>query len=225
MMKKILVFSLAVLLGMVTYAQEKLTEGKITMTQTMSTDNAQMQAMLDQTMGGKPMETVAYVKGNKSRSEVSNPMSGNIVTIFDMDKKEMLLLMDNAILGKKYSTTIITKEEEEKMKENTTIVKGTETKTILGYECTKQTVTVDQDGANMVMEMYITDKIAPVVSQQTSFLGNKLEGLPMYMVIKMNQQGMNMTITTEVTNIEKETVSDDKFSLTPPEGYTKMEGM
>jgi hypothetical protein len=225
MMKKILVFSLAVLLGMVTYAQEKLTEGKITMTQTMSTDNAQMQAMLDQTMGGKSMETVAYVKGNKSRSEVSNPMSGNIVTIFDMDKKEMLLLMDNAILGKKYSTTIITKEEEEKMKENTTIVKGTETKTILGYECTKQTVTVDQDGANMVMEMYITDKIAPVVSQQTSFLGNKLEGLPMYMVIKMNQQGMNMTITTEVTNIEKETVSDDKFSLTPPEGYTKMEGM
>jgi hypothetical protein len=225
MMKKILVFSLAVLLGMVTYAQEKLTEGKITMTQTMSTDNAQMQAMLDQTMGGKPMETVAYVKGNKSRSEVSNPMSGNIVTIFDMDKKEMLLLMDNAMLGKKYATTIITKEEEEKMKENTTIVKGTETKTILGYECTKQTVTVDQDGANMVMEMYITDKIAPVVSQQTSFLGNKLEGLPMYMVIKMNQQGMNMTITTEVTNIEKETVSDDKFSLTPPEGYTKMEGM
>jgi hypothetical protein len=225
MMKKILVFSLAVLLGMVTYAQEKLTEGKITMTQTMSTDNAQMQAMLDQTMGGKSMETVAYVKGNKSRSEVSNPMSGNIVTIFDMDKKEMLLLMDNAMLGKKYATTIITKEEEEKMKENTTIVKGTETKTILGYECTKQTVTVDQDGANMVMEMYITDKIAPVVSQQTSFLGNKLEGLPMYMVIKMNQQGMNMTITTEVTNIEKETVSDDKFSLTPPEGYTKMEGM
>lgn len=224
-MKKILVFSLAVLLSMVTYAQEKLTEGKITMTQTMSTDNAQMQAMLDQTMGGKSMETVAYVKGNKSRSEVSNPMSGNIVTIFDMDKKEMLLLMDNAMLGKKYATTIITKEEEEKMKENTTIVKGTETKTILGYECTKQTVTVDQDGANMVMEMYITDKIAPVVSQQTSFLGNKLEGLPMYMVIKMNQQGMNMTITTEVTNIEKETVSDDKFSLTPPEGYTKMEGM
>ncbi len=75
------------------------------------------------------------------------------------------------------------------------------------------------------MEMYVTDKILPIMSQQTAMLAGQLKGFPMYMIMKMNQQGMNMTITTEVTKLEKEAVSDDKLSMTPPEGYTKMEGM
>ena len=224
-MKKSLLLCFALMFMLFATAQEKFNEGKITMTQTLSTDNEEMQAMLDQMMGGKTMETVSYVKGQKSRTEINNPMSGDIITISNMDEKQMLLLMDNPMLGKKYTLTSLGKAEEEKFKDNITIVEGTETKTVLGYKCKQQMVTIDQDGVKMEMEMYITDKIAPVMSQQTSMLGDKLKGFPMYMVLKMNQQGMAMTITTEVTQLDKESVSDGIFSLTPPEGYTKMEGM
>ncbi|NNE32725.1 MAG: hypothetical protein HKN40_10175 [Winogradskyella sp.] len=224
-MKKLILLTMALALNINAFAQKEFTEGKITMTQTMTTDNAQMQAMLEQMMGGKSMETISYVKGNKSRTDINNPMSGDITTISDMDKKQMLLLMDSPMLGKKYTLTSLSKEDEEKLKDNVTIVDGKESKTILGYDCKQQIVTIDQDGVVMKMEMYTTDKIIPVMSQQTAMLGDKLKGFPMYMEIKMDQQGMAMTIITEVTQLSEENVSEGKFSLTPPEGYTKMEGM
>ncbi len=201
-MKKSLLLCFALMFMLFATAQEKFNEGKITMTQALSTDNEEMQAMLDQMMGGKTMETVSYVKGQKSRTEINNPMSGDIITISNMDEKQMLLLMDNPMLGKKYTLTSLGKAEEEKFKDNITIVEGTETKTVLGYKCKQQMVTINQDGVKMEMEMYVTDKIAPVMSQQTSMLGDKLKGFPMYMVLKMNQQGMAMTITTEVTQLD-----------------------
>lgn len=223
-MKKSLLLSLALTFTLFATAQEKFEEGKITMSQTLATDNAEMQGMLEQMMGGKALETTCYIKGNKSRTEINNPMSGDIVTISDMDKKQMLLLMDNPMVGKKYTLTSISAEQESIMKDNVTLVEGTETKTILGYKCKQQLVTINQNGVKMEMELFVTDKIVPVMSQQTSMLGDKLKGFAMYMVMKMNQQGMAMTITTEVTKLEKETVADGKFSLTVPEGYSKIEG-
>jgi glutamyl/glutaminyl-tRNA synthetase len=221
-MKKILVLSLALILGLSVTAQEKFTEGKIIMNQTFETDNEQMKAMLQQMMGEDGMQTISYVKGNKSRTDISNPMSGDITTISDMETKQILTLMDSPMVGKKFTLTSITKEEEEKIKDNIKIVEGTKTKTILGYECKEQTVTVDQDGVKMEMVMFLTDKIVPAVSQQTAILGDKLKGFPMYMEMKMNQQGMKMTIITEVMELNKEAVADGKFSMTPPEGYTEM---
>ena len=41
----------------------------------------------------------------------------------------------------------------------------------------------------------------------------------------MSQMGSTIEVVSEVTEIKKEKVSDDKFSLTPPEGFEKMEGM
>lgn len=224
-MKKSLFLGFALMFTLCATTQEKFNEGKITMSQTLTTDNEEMQAMLEQMMGGKLIETVSYVKGQKSRTEINNPMTGDLITISNMDENQMLLLMDNPMLGKKYTLTALGTEEEENISNNITIVEGTEIKTILGYECKQQMVTIDQDGVKMEIEMYITEKIVPVMSQQTAILGNKLKGFPMYMVLKMNQQGMAMTITTEVTQLDKENVVDGKFNLTPPEGYTKMEGM
>ena len=221
-MKKIFLLGLTIMLSVTLSAQEKFTEGKITMTQTFKTDNQQMKDILQQMMGDEGMQTISYVKGNKSRTDIRNPMSGDIVTISDMEAKQVLMLMDSPMLGRKYSLTSISKEEEEKIKDNINIIEGTKTKTILGYECKEHTVTIDQDGVKMDMIMYITDKIVPAVSQQTAMLGEKLKGFPMYMEMKMNQQGMAMTIITEVTELNKETVSDDKFSMTPPDGYSKM---
>lgn len=219
-MKRIFVFSLALLFGLVITAQEKLSEGVITSTQKMSTDNPQMQAQLD-AMG--TMTTTTYFKGSNSRVEMNNPMTGPMVIISNQDKMQTLTLMDNPTMGKKFmlQTVEITPET----LENITIEDGTASKTVLGYDCKEKIVTVNQDGVELKMSMFITDKIVPVMTQTTSMLGDKINGYPLYMVMDMNQQGMAMTITIEVTNIDKSAITDDKFKLTPPEGYTEMSGM
>ena len=74
----------------------------------------------------------------------------------------------------------------------------------------------------MKMEMFITDQIEGVMTQQTAMLGSKVKGYPLFMVMTMNQMGAEIVITTEVTKMEAQPVDDGKFSLTPPEGYEKM---
>ena len=221
-MKKIILLGFVLMIAVSVKAQEKFEEGKISMTQTITTDNEEMQAMLEQVMGGSTMESVTYIKGQKTRAEVSNPSSGDIIMITDMSENKMLMLMDSPMMGKKYTMTDLDSEEVKKASENVTVTEGTETKTILGYECKQYMVTVDQAGVKMEMEMYVTNKIVPVMTQQTAMLGDKLKGFPMYMVMNMNQQGMAMTITTEVKELNKEAIADAKFSLTPLEGYSKM---
>ena len=222
-MKKLILLSFALIFGLMTFAQEKFEEGKIIMTQKISTDNEQMKAMLEQMMGEEGMLITLYVKKDKSRTEMNNPMSGDMTFIADTKERKSLMLLDNPYAGKKYTLTTVTEEEMEELEENVKIEEGTEVKTILGYECKEQIVTIDQDGAKMTMRMFVTDEITPVMTQQTSMLGDKLKGFPMYMVVEMNQQGIDMTMTSEVIELNKEEVPDGKFSLTPPEGYTKME--
>ena len=212
-MKKILTV-LALSLTVMVSAQKKITEGVIVSKQTISTDNEEMKAQLEM-MGD--METVTYFKDDKSRAELSNPMSGDVVTL--TDSKNMLVLMDNPMLGKKYMLQNL-KDAEDQVK-GVEVTEGTETKTILGYKCKQYIIKVTQDTGNMEMEMYTTEDI-PVKSQQTSMVGDKVKGFPLYVVMKMTQMGTDMVITTEVTEIKDETVADDKFDMTPPEGYENM---
>ena len=41
-------------------------------------------------------------------------------------------------------------------------------------------------------------------------------------MISMNQGGMAMDITSEVTEIKSESVDDSKFDMSVPEGYEEM---
>lgn len=213
-MKKIL-FVLVCVLSLSTFAQEAISEGVVKSKQTMSSDNEQMQAQL--AMIGEIL-TTTYFKNNKTRSETFNLMSGNSITIMDADSKEMLIMMDNQMVGKKYMTKNMEPGEED-MK-NVTIEKGDETKTVLGYVCQEYNITVAKDGTEVKMDMYVTDKIS-AISNQAIQLGTKVEGFPMYFEMNMSQMGMNIKITSEVTEINKEVVSDDKFDMTPLEGYEK----
>lgn len=215
-MKKFLFLFLAAF-SLTVVAQDKITEGVITSKQTVTSENAQVQAQLD--MMGK-LETTTYFKGMKTRSVMSNPMSGDVVTVSNGETNEMLMLMDN-MMGKTYTYQKIDSTDE-RMK-NIKIVAGDKTKTVLGYDCKQYTVTINQDGVDMTMEMFTTEAI-PAASQQTAMLGDKLKGFPLYMTMTMNQQGMEMLITTEVTEIKEDKVADDQFSMTPPEGYTKAPG-
>lgn len=216
-MKKLLCLFLAVFTLTLT-AQDKLTEGKIIAKQTLFSDNEQVMTQLA-LMGD--MQTTTYFKDTKSRSELSNPMSGDVITITNAATNEVMMLMDNPMLGKKYTYQKIDNIDE--ASESITVVVGDKTKDILGYTCQQYTVNIKNEGVEMTMEIYTTEAI-PVTSQQTAMLGNKLKGFPLYMIMDMNQMGNKMKITTEVTEITKQSVSDDIFSMTPPEGYEKMEG-
>ena len=126
-MKKLLsILLLAVTIS--TVAQDKFTEGVITMTQSMSSPNEQVKAQLDM-MGD--MITTTYVDGKKSRTESSSHMTGDITVIIDSESNELLQLMDIPGMGKKYTAQNM--EITEEMMKNITVEEGAETKEILGY--------------------------------------------------------------------------------------------
>ncbi|WP_179005395.1 DUF4412 domain-containing protein [Winogradskyella forsetii] len=218
-MKKTIILSFALLLSVIVSAQEKIEEGILTAKQTMSSDNEQMNTQL-KSMG--ETNSTSYFKGDKARNETNNPMSGDMTMIIDGSTKQMLMLMDNPYQGKKYMMQSIEPSTEDL--ENVTVKKGDKTKTILGYECQQYIVSMKQNGQDVEMHMYTTDKIS-AISQNTTAMGDKVEGFPLYFTMTMNQMGATIDITSEVVKIDKVAVSDEKFDMTPPEGYTKMEGM
>src|SRR5690606_10265168 len=124
-MKKIL-FVLVSILSIASFSQEKIVEGVVKSKQTISSDNEQVNAQL--AMIGEIL-TTTYFKNTKTRSETFNLMSGNTIAIMDNDKKEMLVMMDNQMVGKKYMINSIEPSEEDL--KNVTIEKGDETKTVL----------------------------------------------------------------------------------------------
>jgi len=215
-MKKLIVLVVA-MISLSVVAQKEVKEGVMTMKMTMSSDNEQVNASLAM-VGDMSMTT--YFKGNKSRGEMKNPMAGNNTTIIDNDAKKMLALIDNPMLGKKYTKTDITNSGEDA--KALTVKANGETKTIVGYQCKGYDITGKKDGVDVKMTMYTTDKIvAP--TQNTTMLGDKLKGYPMYMIMNVSQGGMPIKITMEVTELKSEKVADSKFEMTVPEGYEKME--
>jgi hypothetical protein len=218
-MKKLVLLSLTLLLSITVAAQEKIEEGIMTAKQSMSSDNELMNTQL-QSMG--ETNSVTYFKGDKSRSDISSPMTGDMSIVIDGTEKQMLMLMNQSAMGKKYVLKSTDPSNEDM--DNVKVEKGNETKTILGYECQQYRVTMKQNGKEVEMEMFTTNKIS-AISQNTTAMGDKVEGFPLYYVLKMNQMGARIEIISEVIKIDKESVPEAKFSMTPPEGYTKMEGM
>ena len=218
-MKRIIMLAMLFIFSITAMAQEKITEGIVTSKMTYTTDDEAMKMQL--AMVGDIVSTI-YFKDTKSRTEISNNTTGDIIVISDSDKMETLTLMDVPGLGKKFMSQKV--EVSEDMLKDVKVEEGTKTKTILGYECKEQIVTTNKDGNEVKMVLFTTDKIVPVMNQQTAQFGNKIEGFPMYSEIMVNQGGKEMTIIMEVTELKDEKVDDTKFSMTPPEGYTKMEG-
>lgn len=214
-MKKLFTI-LFVILGLNAFAQEAMTEGIIKTKTTMSSPNAEVNAQF--AMIGDIL-SVTYFKDGFTRTETSNVMTGNSVAVIDSNAKEMLMYMDN-MAGKVYMKNSYEPSEEDL--KDITVEKTGETKDILGYSCAKYVTTISKNGATVNMDIYATDKLAAVSNQTTSF-GDTIKGYPLLMEMKMNQGGMDMVITMEVTEIKKESVSSDKFDLTPPDGYKQVD--
>lgn len=217
-MKKILQIAL-LLITVVTFAQSSF-EGKIVSQQTMSSDNPEVQAQLAY-MG--MMSTTQYVKGSNSRTELNSPMTGKMTSIYTAKTDEVLVLMDNPTAGKKYMKASASKLKEQAGEQKVDVTKGKETKTILGYDCEQYFMTMVANGTKMEMELFVTDKIAMVITDQNIAYANKIKGMPLLIKGKVNQMGMDINITNSVTEIIKESVSSDKFDATIPDGFTNLE--
>jgi hypothetical protein len=215
-MKKILVL-LILVLSTNAIAQKKITEGVIKTKMTMSSENPQVNQQLSM-MGDLMMTT--YFKGNNSRSEMKNPMAGNNTTILNGDAKKLLALLDNPYLGKKYKEQSIDISKQDL--DSIQVIANGKVKTILGYECKGYDVVVKLEGVENKMTLFTTDKIT-AINQNNAMLGEKSTGFPMYVVTSINQGGMVMQMTLEVTKVESEKVDDLLFKLDIPKGYTKME--
>lgn len=215
-MKRIVVL-VVLLMSAVGVSQTTVKEGVITIKQTLSSPDEQMNMQLAM-MG--PMVTTTWFKNDNSRSEMSNTMTGNSIVVMNGAKNKILMMMDNAMMGKKYTLSDITPSEE-KLKD-VKVVASKDTKNILGYVCNKYDVTMIKQGTKVQMELYTSGKV-PAKSQHMAAFGDKIKGYPMYMEMKMNQMGADIVIKMEVTEIKAEEVADAKFNMTPLEGYEKTE--
>ncbi len=218
MMKHLIITLLACSLYAISFSQAKIEEGILTSKQTMKSDNEQAQAQM--AMIGD-ITTTTYIKNKNSRSESSSPMTGDAVVIIDGAENKMLMLMDNPAIGKVYMEQDLNLTEDAKA--NLEVKKGDQTKTILGYECQQYLAKTTQRGVEVDMELYTTEKIE-AYSQNSAEFGDLVEGFPLQVILTMNvpQMGGKMTITNEVTKIVAESISDDKFKMTIPEGYKEM---
>jgi len=213
-MKKIILVTLLTM-SVGVFAQKEIKEGVLTTKVTMSSDNEQANASF--AMIGD-ISATTHFKGGKARTEQSSQMIGSTTSIVDQDAGKMLMLMDN-MMGKKYLEQD-TKKSEEELKDVTVTANG-ESKTVAGYDCKGYDIVTKVNGQEMKMKMFVTDKIM-AQEQYTAMLGGKLKGFPLNMVVSVNQGGMAMDITMEVTKVSAESVDDSKFDMTIPEGYTEM---
>lgn len=215
-MKKILGFVFLTIIGFQGFSQNDINEGVITTLQKMQSDNEEVNATLSD-MGN--VTSTTYFKADKTRVEMFNPMTGDMIAITDGKTKQMITFMNNPMVGKKYIKSSMDISEEDLNK--VSVKKGDKTKTVLGYVCQQYFLTNDVDGQTMDIEIYTTESIN-AFSEQTAAFRGKLKGFPLYTIVNMNQMGMQMTITSEVTNIEKQTIDDAKFSMEILDGYDEL---
>ena len=166
---------------------------------------------MQQAEGMLPKNQSIWIKGSKNRFE-QNMAQVSTVVISDSQAGTSVILMD--MMGQKYKMDIAKEEMDAMIKGQSdpviTYVAGT--KEIAGYTCKKAEVMMD--GFDEKAIFYYTEEIPPVQVKGMEALS--LDG--MFMAYEASTQGM--TISIEVTNIDKGPVTDDKFIV--PAGYSEM---
>jgi len=182
-------------------------EGKIDYKMSYKNLPVEMQGM----EGMLPQNQTIWIKGSKSRYEQKMTQMSTIV-ISDSDDGSSTILME--LMGQKYKLAMAQEDMEALVGSQSvpTITYVDGTKEIAGYTCKK--AEVEMDGFDGKAIFYYTEEIPAVQVKGMEALA--LKG--MYMAYEATTQGM--TINIEVENIDKMSVSDDKFLV--PEGYTDM---
>jgi len=187
------------------------TEGQITYKMEFSSDNPDM-AMALPMMQGSTMEL--YFMKDKSAADVAMGSIMKMKSVMDAKADKGIILMD--VMGQQIANNI---ESISKTKVDTDKVgkpvKTSETKKILGFNCTKYVVK-DPAGKSEDSVLWVTTDIKTSLAGQKQFT-NGLEGVPLE--FSTMQQGMSVHF--EATDFKK-TVDPAIFSTVIPEGYRVM---
>lgn len=210
----LLVFTFA---SLTTFAQKKISNGKVQFEITELEGDSPQLAMLKGTL-----INMAFLGGQQKMDLAVMGGLMRVQTIMDAkDPENPTILMD--MMGQKIHITDAGEEFADKMGAGMMTQGEGETpnfkitydkkdkKTIAGYKCIKANVQGD-DGPPI--EMYVTKKINPENSQFQEMFKD-LDGFPMEIMIKA--QGIGITIAAKEV---KDNIDAANFAV--PDGYTKM---
>ena len=211
-MKSIFIALVAITLSLTSFGQ--VNEGKVSYTIDMSSDDPNMQAQFAMLQGSK-MDMIF----NKefSRVEFNLGMIIKMITVTNNDKNTGLMLMSGMVGNKavKMTPDDIDKSADEVPEyqvENTS-----ETKEILGYNCTKYILTTE-DGLDV---SYWTTKDIVASKTNNRYMNESVEGFPLEFETETN--GMKMTFkATEFKDSLKGMKTKELFEMKVPEGYEEM---
>ncbi|HEY6900558.1 MAG TPA: hypothetical protein VI233_07945 [Puia sp.] len=153
-----------------------------------------------------------YIKGNKSRSEMTNSLFSS-TTIFDANTGFAVVLKE--VSGQKLLIRLNPDNwaEKNQMYDGITFKNTTETKEIAGYKCVRAT---GQTKAGMTISVYYTRDIIPE-NRQYDPAFRTLDGLP----LEYELTNGNVRIRYGVSRINLNPVPASKFDL-PTGGYREM---
>lgn len=185
------------------------TTGQISYSMDFASDNPEM-AMAIGMMQGSTMEM--YFKPDKSKIEMTMGTFMKMNTIADVKANKGLMLME--VMGNKSATELDLSKAETEKKEEPKVEVTSETKEIIGYQCTK-TIVRDADGNEAVM--WVAKDLKASLKGQQQFGNSKIEGVP----LEFSTVNNGMTIHFVATKFTKK-VDKKAFEMKIPEGYTKV---
>ncbi|MCB0664938.1 MAG: hypothetical protein KDC80_03905 [Saprospiraceae bacterium] len=185
----------------------------------VTTNSPEMQQMVGAMKG-----MTQKLEFDDKRQKMTMDMMGGMMlikTYTDTDKKSTETYMD--MMGQKIKTVVSNAEIEKAQKEAGVMIKSDDIvydksvrKEVMGKDCYKATLQLDNNGQKVNMEMYVTDDI----QVPTSFIQNlnqvQLQGTPLMWIIDVGMMKMTF-VATEITD----DLASDFFSK--PEGdYQEM---
>ncbi len=205
--------------------------GHVTYKVDLSSDDPQMQMALPM-FAGTTFEM--YFTGNNSRTELNMGTFMSTVTITDIKKDKILMLLSGMMGNLAVPSTLSELEEKardkkgnerdpqddnietEEDEEEYKITFSDETKEIEGYKCKKAIVTT-KDGLELIY--WYTEEIE-IKKDGQNYFNKDVPGFPMEFETFNN--GIKMTMT--VTEYNKELGKDESelFDFTIPDGYKEM---
>ncbi|MBX7050834.1 MAG: DUF4412 domain-containing protein [Flavobacteriales bacterium] len=209
-MKKVIAFLFAAIITIsqtVIHAQNF--EGHLTMKMEVLEVPAELESMKSMFESNISID----VKGERSRTEMTNPVTGNMIMMSDPSKNEFIMLLD--MMGEKSAVTYKLDEykAQKKSQDNveTQIKKTGQTKTIAGHKCEKVIATMKTSDGTLEMEVWCAQDIQNVNTEMDEYPGMPLE-------YNITTEGINMHFI--VTEIQEKKVDESLFTI--PTGYKKM---
>jgi len=191
----------------------QITEGHISYSIDLTSENSDMQSAIGM-MQGSSLDV--YFKDDVTRSEMKMGTLINVTTISNEDSGEVLMVM-NGIVGQNAIKTT-TEEIERQLSERPvfTVKLVDESKLIMGYDC-KKAILTDEDGQESI---FWYNESIQVSKKGQQYLYEDIPGFPMQYEINNNDMKMLITVTSLETELDNNPTT--LFEMIIPEGFKEI---